>query len=187
MRKIACCMLACAAAWLPSCRLGPEDIEAGGPANTVRAEGLSLRLSLPRREFVTGQAIPVTLRVRNVTDEPITIVASTSSPYYIRVWRYTSVGWELLKQYPRAALMVMSPWTLAADGERVFEFSVPVEPDWPTNEPLRLTAMLNGREALTPALTVYVRSREGAGEQAPPAPKRGGAEEPATQEASEAK
>jgi len=41
--------------------------------------------------------------------------------------------------------MVASPWALKAGQSRKFVMNLPVEADWPTEEPLKLTVELNGR------------------------------------------
>ena len=64
--------------------------------------------------------------------------------------------WEEVKRYPQAETTTMNPWTLEANSHRTFEMQLTVQPDWPTGEPLRMTAELNGRKDVSPSLTLTV-------------------------------
>jgi len=52
--------------------------------------------------------------------------------------------------------MVMKPWTLPAGDERSWTLRIPVEPDWPTAEALRITGELNGRPEVSPVVCIEV-------------------------------
>jgi len=149
-----------AAVWAGGC--GPrEDLRAGREVNSAERDGLVVEIELTRREFAVGQTMPVTVTALNTTRRDLDILASTGAPVYVKVWRNIGVGWEEVKRYPQAAVMVMSPWSLEARGRRTFPLSVPVEPDWPTNEPLRVTAELNGRPEVAPGIIIRVQGSAG--------------------------
>jgi len=129
-------------------------------ANTVVSDGLAVNIELDKTALVVGEAVMVKLTARNMTDQPIRIVSPTRSPHVIRVWRNTGLAWDKVKAYPEAAMMVVSPWTLDAGADRTFFVRVPVEPDWPTAELLRLTGEFNGRPDAAPGVAITV-SRPG--------------------------
>lgn len=126
------------------------------PANTVKTDGLEVSLDVPKRNFKPGETFRVKLTARNTTKDPMRILATTGAPVYVRIWRHTGLGWEEVKRYPRAATMVMSPWTLEPHSVRSFVMQLTVEPDWPTAEALRITAELNGRREAAPGVTIEV-------------------------------
>ena len=131
------------------------------PPNAAALGGLVVTIEVSKEVVVRGDQVKVTVLARNDTDEPMRIVARTGAPVYVRVWRKTFLGWEPVKRYPEAATMVMNPWTLAAESERKFELNLPVDPDWPSNESIRLTAELNGREEVSPGVIIEAISPPG--------------------------
>ncbi len=143
------------AAWLCGCEQPPQFPPLPEISNSASGNGAMVALALPKRSLKIGETVQATIIVRNTTDQPMRIDATTSAPYHIRVYRATSVGWEVTKQYPEAALMVMSPWTLEPQTQRTFSAKLPVEPDWPTGT-VRVTAGINGLGDIHPGLTVMV-------------------------------
>ncbi len=129
-------------------------------AATVVSNGLAVGVELDRSCYVMGEKVAVKLTVRNTTDRPIRIKAPTSAPYLICLWRNNGLAWERIRTYPEIAMMVVSQWTLDANSDRTFFVSIPVEPDWPTNELLRLSCELNGRPDAAPFVVITV-SRPG--------------------------
>ena len=145
------CLSACA--WA-GCVQGPKvDLR---DRNFVQAGGLAVGIELPKREFAVGEQFDVSVVARNDTRRPIAIEATTGALVYLRVLRSTTSGWEEVKRYPGSAVMLMSSWELAPRGTRTFTLHLTVEPDWPTNEPLRLTAELNGKPKVSPGIVVRV-------------------------------
>jgi len=128
-------------------------------ANTVQRSGLAVTLKLDRRSFVAGQTVRVALAARNVTQARIPIDATSGTPVFVRLWRNAGLGWEVVRTYPQSALMIASPWTLPPGAVRTFELRLPVEPDWPTGELLRLTGELNGRPDAQAVLTISIQPR----------------------------
>ncbi len=126
------------------------------PGQTVEMDGLEISLEVPKRNLVGGERFNVLITARNKTDEPMEISARSGAPVFVRVFRYTGLTWREVKHYPQAAIMVMSPWTLPARGQRTFAMNLTVEPDWPTGELLRITGELNGRDEVSPGVTVHV-------------------------------
>jgi len=146
---------------------GCDSPDVVGPTLEVSDDdgtGLVVGIELPKSHFVPGEHLAVKVTAQNTTDEPMSILAQTGAPVYVNIWRNTGLGWDTVKRYPQAATMVMSPWELSAGQTRTFTLRLTVEPDWPTGEPLRMTAQLNGRESITPGIIITVAgSSHGAG------------------------
>jgi hypothetical protein len=121
-----------------------------------QAGGLVMSLEVPGTSYAVGGQMPVTIIARNTAKEPVRITANSTDLAQVRIYQHTPAGWDLIKQYPQAAISVMSPWTLGPQQERVWHMSIPVEPDWPTGEPLRVAALLNGRTDVSPSVIVNV-------------------------------
>lgn len=134
-----------------------QEIKPASPY-CAQAEGLLVGLEIPKTSILRGETVTVGVVAVNLTDKPIAIHATTGAPVHLSVWRSTGIGWEMVKRYPRAATMVMTTWTLAPRAQRRFEMNLTVEPDWPTHEPLRLTAELNGRDDVVAAAPITVVS-----------------------------
>lgn len=134
-----------------------QPAEPSGPLdNTVVVDNLSATLNVDKVHASVGESFAVSLTVRNTGQEPIRINAPTGAKMLVTVWRYTPIGWERVKQYPESVIQVVSPWTLEPGQTRTFEMIVPVTPDWPQLESLRLTAEPNGRMDVRPAVMVDV-------------------------------
>ncbi|MDY6913889.1 MAG: hypothetical protein SVT52_05480 [Planctomycetota bacterium] len=144
-------LLAAAAGCQPG---GSVDVRA---IKEVVADGLSVRIEIPKRDFTVGDEFIVKLTARNTTSRPIKIDARTGTPVYVRLRRHTGVGWEEIKTYPQADVMAVNPWTLKARAERNFLVRLKVEPDWPTGEVLELTGELNSRPEAAPGVTITAR------------------------------
>lgn len=152
MKALTGCLMIALAVGVTGC---PDRMDR--PWNTMQKGGLEVRLQLAERHYLVGDQVKVTVEARNTGGEPIRIPADTGARVLVKVYQHTGTGWEQVKRYPQAATMVMSPWTLepgAAAGP--FELVVPVEPDWPTNEILRLTAELNGRPDVAPGVAITI-------------------------------
>ncbi len=151
-----CMFVTILAAFLAAgCSAQPQTAVTANAATAV-SNGLALSVEIDKSCFVVGDKVSIKLTARNTTDHPIRITAPNSSPYLICVWKDNSLAWERILTYPKAAMMVINPWTLEANSERTFFVSVPVEPDWPTNELLRLSCELNGRPDLAPYVMITV-------------------------------
>jgi len=135
----------------------PVDVS---PPNSVEIDGLKVTIKVPKRSFVTGERFQVLITADNTTRHPIRIPAASGAPVYVRIWRHTGLSWEEVKRYPEAATTIMTPWTLQPHQQWTRIMNLTVEPDWPTDELLRITAELNGREDASPALTVEVSPPE---------------------------
>lgn len=147
--------------------LAPDEID---PTARGVSRGLAVTLKLPARSFDVGESFEVTLIAENTTDAPIEVDARSASPYFLRVWRDTSIGWVQVKRYPQVDLMVMSPWTLGPGERREFAgIKLEVEPDWPQGEVLRITGELNSRPDARAAVPIIIEpaSRNGPKEEAP--------------------
>jgi hypothetical protein len=140
----------------------PPMLPGGGPpadptiAVDSAIDGLTLSIELPSVTFTPGQQFPVKIVATNTTDRPIRIQAGSGGPYRVYLWRFDGLGWGRIKGYPAGAVIVMNEWFLAPHTSRTFEPLLTVEPDWPTHEPLRLEAKINGRDDLGPFVHIEV-------------------------------
>jgi hypothetical protein len=119
--------------------------QASGLTNTATKDGLSVRLELPMRNLYWGQSVTATVVATNTSGRAITVQRPTQAPVLVKVWRHTVAGLEEVKRLPAASVMVAGTWKLEPGASRTFTLELPVERDWPTGEPLRITAELNGR------------------------------------------
>jgi hypothetical protein len=130
-------------------------------AATDSDETLQLSIDLPGTTFAPGETFTAEVTATNVSGQTVTIEANTSAKFHLRVWQNKTIGWEVVKKYPEVAAMVITPWKLRSGESVSFRPKVTVEPDWPTYEPLRLSATLNGYDGLEPYLVVEVIPPEG--------------------------
>jgi hypothetical protein len=133
------------------------EMETAKVSNAAAAKGLKVQLELPTRDFQTGQIIRVSVTATNTTDKPIDVCSPTGAPVLVRITRETLLHPEEIKVYPTSATTNILSWTLPAGQTRTFVLMVPVEPDWPVNEILFLSAELNGYAALAPNLAIMVK------------------------------
>jgi len=132
----------------------PARIE--GVAVQAVDEGLVLKMSVPRRNYVRGQSVPVTLVAENTTKQDMTIASDSGALVRVSLWRQSQLGWQHAKTFPTTAVMIPTKWILPAGKARTFTMDLPVTPDWPTAEYLRLRGHLNGRPALAPEVLIQV-------------------------------
>ncbi len=125
----------------------------GGPdVATASAGELSLTVQAERRVLRTGERLAVDVTVANRGSGPVEIVSPNAARLLATVWaKYDETGstWEKVKTYPQAAAMVVTPWTLRPGESFRRTMHLPVEPDWPGEERLRLTVTVNGLDDLT--------------------------------------
>jgi hypothetical protein len=114
---------------------------------------------LPRDEVRQGRPIILDVVVRNLTDGPLRIDASTSAKFLVKVWRQTPVGPTCIRTYPINDVQVITPWGLEPDGEHWTELFIPVDRNWPTHEPLDITVTLNGTEIRSTPIRVTALPR----------------------------
>lgn len=139
--------------------IGCNGAEVPLGSDSAEAAGLMVRIQAPKTTFLTGEEFKVVVVARNTTHKPMRIDATTGAPVYLRIWRHTGLGWQQVRRYPQVATMVMNPWTLKPRSERRFELNLVVEPDWPTNEALLLTAELNARGDVVPSIFIGIVPR----------------------------
>ena len=135
-----------------------------GPAEVWKDArgGLVLQVRVPNRLVVRGEVLPVEVTAVNRTREDMIIRADSGALVYVTLWRRGAVGWEEIKRFPETTVLKARPWKLSAGRSHTFTLNVRVSPDWPTNEPLRLTAELNGRPELRVGgvITVFATRQE---------------------------
>jgi hypothetical protein len=135
----------------------PDQFETDVPVNVKEGGGLRVHVRLPGRYFRTGETIRVSLTATNTTGKPVQIHSPTGAPVLVRITRRSLMGLEQVRVYPTSATSNILSWTLPAGESRPFDLIVPVEPDWPVNEILFISAELNGYSQIAPAVYVMVR------------------------------
>jgi hypothetical protein len=128
-------------------------------AATVSADRLTLTVQPGRRTVRTGERLAVDVTVTNTGSSAVEIVSPNAARLLATVWeKYDPTGstWDKVKTYPQAAAMVISPWTLTPGESFRRTLNLPVEPDWPSEERLRLTVTVNGRDDLTAETFIQV-------------------------------
>ncbi len=119
-------------------------------------DGLVVAAGVPHRNYVRGQTVTIVVAVRNTSGGDMIIPADSGALVYATLWRRTAIGFEQVKRYPQTAVMVAAPWKLISGKTYKCTLNLPVEPDWPTGEPLKLTIELNGRNDLAPGGLIQV-------------------------------
>ena len=159
MRNVMIVLSLALAAGLTGCP--PADSNQAGPnaAGILESQtknGLTVTLKAATRYLAVGDSLAVNITVTNQTDAPITIKANSGAEALVHLFRNTSVGWEQVKSFPEMQTMVMNPWVLQAGASRTFTLNLPIAKDWPTNEPVRITAEINGLPGLAPGGVIRV-------------------------------
>jgi hypothetical protein len=113
-------------------------------------------MSIQGRYFARGDSVPLRLLARNTSGQDLLIRADSGALVYVRLARHTSMAWEEVKRFPATAVTVARDWKLPAGDTHRFVMNLDVTPDWPTGEPLRLTAELNGRGDVQAAVLIEV-------------------------------
>jgi hypothetical protein len=152
MNRIAIVLALLCLAGSVGCQLQP--VAEGGFTVGAHRGGLLLEMSIPDRYFVRGDTVPVTVVARNTADEDLTVRADSGALVYVWLWRHTGTAWEQVKRFPAAAVMAAREWKLPAGGSHKLAMNLDVTADWPTGEPLKLTAELNGRSDVRAAALV---------------------------------
>ncbi|MFP3936698.1 MAG: hypothetical protein ACLFVW_00060 [Phycisphaerae bacterium] len=163
MRKLATlliCVLA-GGALLFGCAGNNGELDDPEVPRVTESDNLRLTLDVSDRQVAVGEKLKVRLTARNTGSEPIKITARSGALMRVRIWQETPIGWTTVKQYPEAAIMVITPWTLEAGRQRQFDMGLTVDKDWPTAETIRLTAELNGRSDVRVGAKIEVAPRGG--------------------------
>jgi hypothetical protein len=116
--------------------------------NTVEGCGMRLTVEMPKRRFTPGESINLRIIARNTSKETIAFECPTSALYKVTLLRRVEPQWRWVNQYPQAAMTVQSNWELQPGQTVKYDQIIPVERDWPMNEPLKLVAELVGAPAL---------------------------------------
>ena len=112
--------------------------------NAVTGDSLALSVELTKRLFVVGENINLRIIARNTGEKKMAFASPTSAVYKVTIYRMASNGWRWVNQYPQTAMNVETAWDLPP-GETVQHNQViPVERDWPLEEPLKLVVELIG-------------------------------------------
>ncbi len=142
---------------MSGCQESGWPFAASAPQVVSAAEGMVVSMEVPRRIFRVGEKFVVNVTIRNLLKkQQIAIMADSGAPVYVRLFRHTGLAWDQMKRYPETTTMVMTPWTLAPLEQRSYAVQLTVEPDWPTYEPLRLTAEVNGEKKIKAFATIEV-------------------------------
>jgi len=166
---LACLMLS--TAFLGGCPPKSAQPAPGEVFSQAAHDGLSLELRVPREHLLRGEVVAVTVTARNLTRSDMVIPARSGALVYLTLWHKTFAGWEEVMRYPETDAQVLSPWRLAARAAHTFPpLELRVGPDWPSGEPLRITAELNGRPEPRAAGIVRVHLTQEQRDQAAKAP-----------------
>ncbi|MCD4699075.1 MAG: hypothetical protein K8R91_00680 [Phycisphaerae bacterium] len=141
MRRIAIAFLVVGLLSAVGCQR-PDEITWRAQAD----DGLVVTADVPRHNYVRGDTVDINVKVCNTSGRDIAIPADSGALVYATLWRRTTIGFEQVKRYPQTAVMVAAPWILSGRKTYKCTLNLPVEPDWPTSEPLKLTVELNGRD-----------------------------------------
>jgi hypothetical protein len=121
-------------------------------------DGLKLVLQVKDDIAPKGQTQPVIVTAINTSGNDIRIIADSSAPVYMQLFRNTISGPEVIERFPEASLQVMRPWTLKAGESVEYEMPLEVKRNWPSIDLLTLQAHLNGRPDVLPAVQFQVVS-----------------------------
>ncbi|MFP4054555.1 MAG: hypothetical protein ACLFV7_11910 [Phycisphaerae bacterium] len=160
-RSAALCLMTLAVA-IAGCPQGNGDgyLEEG---RAVADDGLSVSITADEVVVSPGDTVNVTVYVTNTSSEPVKYNARNAAPVYVMVQKASDLAegsWETVKKYPEAAAQVITPMEFRPGQQREFKMSLPVEPDWPTGETVRLAAYPNGRRELVASVRIKVTSSE---------------------------
>jgi len=156
MRTVCVLMLLGGVALASGCARQEMQTGPAGLVDTVERDGLAVTIESSQPTVRAGEELRLVVTVRNTTRRAVRIDARSGAPVYLRLWRNAGLYWNQVKRYPEAATMILSPWSLPARQQRQFVLALPVEPDWPTGESLKITAEINGRPELEPSVRVIV-------------------------------
>jgi len=124
--------------------------------NSMTLAGLKVSLTVPDREFAPGERFEAAVTVENVSDRTVTLAADSAAPVYVRLWRHPAIGWDEIRQYPWTPGLQGAARSLPPGYSQTHTMELTVEPNWPTNEFLRLTAEANGMPQLMPGVSIMV-------------------------------
>lgn len=128
----------------------PPPVAVAGIDNSQSDGPLTATLTTAARNVACGDTLGVTVTIRNTDKKlPASVTATSGAPVYVRLYRKTAAGWEVVHRYPENATQIVTTWTLGPLESRSFPLNLKVERDWPTNETLRLEATVNGQPKLT--------------------------------------
>ena len=128
------------------------------PPDVVRRDQLEVSVTADPRGASIGETINVTVAARNRGYKPIRIESDTAAPVIATLWRYDRAkGWVRVKEFPTAARRRHTSWVLRSGKTEPFHLELPVDPDWPVLETLKLSAELNGRPDARPHVFIYVK------------------------------
>ena len=126
--------------------------------SVVRRDKLEVSVTADPRIATVGETIRVTVAARNRGRKPIRIESATAAPVIATLWRYDAAkGWIRVKEFPTAPQRQRSSWVLPHGEAEPLRIELPVEPDWPVLETLKLSAEVNGRPDARPHVFIYVK------------------------------
>jgi len=136
---------------------GPvPDAAPGRQMHVVSKDGLTVELILPGYSFYRGQELPIKVVAVNSGEYEAVFRADSGAPAYVTLWRRRTLGWEKFNRFPEAVVLLPRTWALPPGQSRSFQMNLWVGPDWPTHDPLKLTAQLNGLPGVAPSAMIDV-------------------------------
>ena len=133
------------------------------PGYAVAKDGLAIHATADLAVVQPGDTITVSVRIENTSDQTIRWTARNTAPVHVRVQEESELEmglWQDMKVYPEMAGMAITPHEFAPGEEKTYTMNVPVEPDWPRGEVVRLAVHPTGRRELTGTIKVKVAASD---------------------------
>jgi len=131
-------------------------VKPAGNFAQYQSKGLLVSILATKAVYKVGETMPVQISAKNVTDQPIEVIATAGDLAQVKIYRRTTIGWEQALQYPQAAADLITPWKLVPGQKRSWKLDIPVEPTWPSAENLRVAGAINGRPDAVATIIIRV-------------------------------
>lgn len=153
-------VLCAAGALAGGCAPKPRAVQVvTGFGDAQRADGLELRMELPKARYRIGEKVHLTIRATNLTERPIRVVSEGRDLVRVQAYCDRGLGWEQFRQFPAMDIPVRIPWTLAPGEGREWKLTLTVEPDWPSAQQVMLKAALNSGPDANPSVIVEIHPK----------------------------
>lgn len=145
--------------------------------DVATSNDMIVTMDVAKDRYLPGELINVNVRVRNISNHPMTIQSNSTSHVRVIAYRQTPLGWDTLSVYPVGTAPQNNAWALGAGEMTIFPVPVRVGPIWPQGDYVKLVAEVNGRPDVAPAVQVFILPQSsdsptgtGVGRTATPAP-----------------
>ncbi len=143
--------------------VGCGQDNADDPGYAVADDGLAIFATADLAVVKPGDTIGVDVTIENTSDQTIRWTARNTAPVYVRVQEQSELEmglWQDMKVHPEMAGMAITPHELAPGEKKTWTMNIPVEPDWPRGELVRLAVHPNGRRGLTGTIKIKVAASD---------------------------